>query len=232
MTFDEILQEVIQDTARPDMGLSANGGNDEIPRAIVSATMTMHTKDYFYRDIQPADLDFGQSAYIQELDTSGLPRYRSFAYLRKWDNSLNQYALNPALIPPIFLTGLEGVQYSATTATALLTFITPDNIFDSYQLLKNDVCYQVGPTLMVRSSTPLRRAKMGWYAFPEVDYLRGRYFSWIAEKFPYAIIHHAVSRIFSAIGEQEKARKYDGPTGMIAEQVEILMKNNVSVKGY
>lgn len=232
MTFDELLTEVIQDTARPDMGLSANGGSDEIPRAIVSATMTMHQKDYFYRDIQPADLNFGAAAYILQLDTSGLPRYRSFAFLRKWDPSLNTYALNPALLPPLFLSGVDGYQYGASAATKLLKFITPDNIFDDYQMLKTDVCYQVGQTLMIRSSTPLAMAKIGWYAFPEVDYLRGRYVSWIAEKFPYAIIHHAVSRIFTAIGEQEKSRKYDGPTGLVAEQVEALMKSNVTAQGY
>lgn len=232
MTFDDLLEEVIQATARPDMGLEINGGSEEIPRAIVAAARTMHTKDYFFRDIQTADIQFSQSGYIQELDISGIPFYRSWAFLRKWDPSLNSSALNPNLQPPMFQTGIDGVNYSTAAATDYLKLIVPDQIFDSYKILKTDVCYQAGNTLHVRSSTPLLWTKAGWYRFPELDYKRGRFFSWIAELFPYTIIHHAVSRIFTSIGEQEKSRKYDGATGLVAEAVEELMKSNVIARGY
>lgn len=234
MTFEEILAEVIQIVERPDMGLSANGGTDEIPRAIVAATRTMHGKDFFFRDMQEADIQFDTVGYVQELDTAALPRYRNWGYLRKWDPAFNTNALDPyqSNTLPFFSTSRDGSFYPVGDYTGLIKLIDPDAIFDNYNILKSDVCYQGGAVLKIRSSTPIRWCKAGWYTWPETDYVRGRFFSWIADLFPYAIIYHAASRIFSSIGEQEKSRKYDSPTGLIAEQVEILMKSNVRSQGY
>lgn len=233
MTFEELVAEVITITNRPDMGLPSAGGDGNIPSAVVAATQTLHNKDFFFRDIATADIDLAQEAYIHEWDISGLPFYKSLSYIRKWDPSVNSYALDPTVLPPMWLTGIDGVQFNTAQATAFLALISPTAIFDSYQQLKVDVAYQAGYIVHIRSSTPLRWLKVGWYVFPNVNWKTSQFRSWIADLFPWAIIYHAASRIFTDIGEQEKSRKYDNPNGgLLAEQLELLMKSNVTPVGY
>lgn len=231
MTFEEMVAKVVLDTVRPDMGFAADGGDDRIPEAVAASTRTMHNKDYFFRDLATADLDLGQTAYIQLLDTAGLPFYRNMAYVRKWDPSLNSYALDPTILPPDWLSGTNGALWSANQASGYLRPMDPDMLFDSYGYQKQDVMYQSGSVVQMKSSTPFRWAKVGWFVFPNTRWRTGQYNSWIADIYPDAIINHAVSFVFASTGEQEMARKYDSEGGLVAQAIEPLMKSNVTFVG-
>lgn len=80
MNFAELVQEVYNLTARPDLVA-------ETSSAIRSATLKAHQSDYYYKDIFEAGLSFAQAAFVQNLDYRNLiPRWRSLKYLRKYDN--------------------------------------------------------------------------------------------------------------------------------------------------
>lgn len=236
MNFNELVAFVITNTNRPDMGFVEDGGDGRIPSAVQSQTLTMHLKDYFYKDIQPAQVVFDiPTNYLQTLDASALPRLRSLAYARKWDPNFATSQQDPAILPPLYNTPGGVVGYN--NALAFFKILTPDAILDDYGLEKLDVCYQVGDTLYFKSSTPLAYAQFGWYQFPRLgnltkDTVSNTYRSWIADQYPFAIGWGTVSQIFSTIGQQDQARKLDSPGGLVADAVEALIKSNVQLKGY
>lgn len=226
MTFAELIAEVIVKTNRVDMGLVSSGGSGEIPAAIRKSTMTLHNKEVFFRDLQSAQIKFDTSSYIQTLDTSALPRYKQIKHIRKWDPTLLPFQLDPTLLPPLFYTGID---YSNTNSTlAFLKIIDVSSALDDYGYDKADVAYQAGDTIFIRSSTSLLWALASWTVFPKIGDINGvGYESWIARDYPYAIVAHASSAIFSDIGQQDISRKMDGPTGEVTEQIQILIQNNL-----
>lgn len=239
MTVNALLQSLMNEvytcTNRPDKIA-------ETKAAIISSTLKMHGLDYFFRDIFPAKAMFDVSQYIQALDTSTLPRFRSVAYIRKWDNSLDASLISgvsggavPSL-PPLYDS--NGFLVNPNLATALLKPIDPTNIFDEFGSERTDVYYQAGNTLMIRSSTALSVALVGWYQWPNVT--DALYDSWIARDYKYAIIYDAASNIFASISQQDQARKYDAPpdprtgkgAGLVWSHIDNLLRSNVTPQGY
>lgn len=243
MTFNDIVQQVILDTARPDMGPSVaggvytggvfpGGGDDRIPMRVASATLSLHTfrGHFFYKDVVTSLVKFETSAYIQEIDAQSLPRYRSLCYARKWDPTLAAYQANPLLIPPLYDS--NGFIVSPNTLGLLEVLTNPNDIFDSYHAEKVDVCYQVGSTVMIKSSSSINQMLIGYYAYPNLDWTRGNFDSWIAREFGQAVVDSAVSFIFSSIGKQEQARKYDDPrTGLVPMWVNTIVSGNIQPAG-
>lgn len=232
MTFEELVEEVAVKTNRPDMGFEEDGGDGRIPRAVRTSLLTMHNKDYFYRDIQPAQVVFDTPSYIQLLDVDALPRYKSIAYIRKWDSSFLASQSDPTILPPLYNT-VSGI-VSANDALAFIEIIDPSNILDGYGIEKQNVGYQINDAFYIKSSTAFQKALYGFYQFPILDIANKGVLinSWIAKLFPFAITMHAASAIFTAIGQQDVSRKMDSPGGEVAEQVEELIKSNVSMRGY
>jgi hypothetical protein len=238
MTFDEIVQAVIIDTNRPDMGYSANGngGDDRIPNRVASCVLQLHTVEgnFFYKDVHSALLRFDAYAYIQTVDTRDLPRYRSLCYFRKWDSSVVAYSQNPLSTPPT--VDSTGNLISPSTLNLLEVLTNPNDIFDDYHAEKTDVCYQVGDTIMVKSSSSLNQGLIGWYAYPNVDWRTNNaanFESWIAREYGQAVVDMTTSYIFSTIGKQEQARKYDDPrTGIVPRWIKTIINNNIQPKGY
>lgn len=204
MTLDEIVADIILKTNRPDMGFVTSGGDGRIPSLVMDSTQALHNADFFYKDIKTAQVVFDAAAYVQVLDLSTLPRYRSLSYVRKNDPSLAAYQQNPTLLPPLVNSG--GFLVANDTITAFLDIITPTDILDDYGTEKLDVAYQVGNNLMIKSSTSLRYALVGWYSHPYVSKTNyTAYDSWIAREFPSSIIFDCVASVFGTIGKAEQA---------------------------
>jgi hypothetical protein len=167
MDFPTLVAEVVKDTNRPDMS-SLQGGDGQIEQKVASSTLYLHSMDYFLKDILEASVIFDQAAFIQTLDTTEFPRFRSLAYARKDDPTLSSFQQNPSILPPLFnSSGAVNMQQSM----AMFELITADSIFDElrYGSEKLDVMYQAGDVVNFKSSSSFKQLRFGWYAFPNVD---------------------------------------------------------------
>lgn len=232
MLFSELVNNVYTETGRSDLV-------DETASAVIASTLKMHGLEFFFKDITSAKVVFDVPAYIESLDTAALPRYRSLSYLRKWDPTFNAYQQNPLVLPPAQSNSLGGI-VNPNLALAFLKIITPDDIFDGYGAEKVDVCYQLGACLYIKSSTTLSQMMVGWYQWPLAIANDAKYFSWIANEYPYAIIYDAASAILQKIGQTDAARKYDMPPdprtgftgGLVWSHINNLKMANITPRGY
>jgi hypothetical protein len=236
--FTTLCNSVYTETARPDLVA-------ETQSAVIAATLTMHSLEFFNRDIQSALLVFDSAAYIQTIDTTVLPRFRKMSYIRKWDPTYYNLETNPAtasILPPI--NSAAGV-LNTNLALAFMTIVAVDDVMDQYNDEKPDVAYQVGDTFMMKSSTKFQQANIGWYSYPNTDLANigsgcPAYSSWIANEFPYAIIYHAAGSVLQKTGENESAAAYikpgnqntGDPGGLIAQQISMLRNSTVGQTGY
>lgn len=175
MNLSELRAEVVTLTGRGDMDTTG-----QILLAIRRATLKLHTIDYFYKDISEFLVAFSSNISQQALDTiSNVPRWRSGKYFRKYDNS----------------TGTPGVFFKKKD---------PQNVLDSYGVHEEDMWYQGGDILQVRSSTNFQFMLSGVYLFPDITVTS--YSSWIATSYPYAIVLEAAATIFKMTGKADEAR--------------------------
>jgi len=240
MDFSGLVNSVVIETNRPDMD-SSQGGDGQIQERISAATLYLHSMDYFYKDIIPAQVVFDQKLYIQQLNTDVFPRYRSIAWCRKNDPSLATFQQNPTLLPPIIdpSGGLTAINFNEQLA--FFTVIRPDKIFDGpqsgawspYNVEEMNVIYQAGDTIFFKSRTAFNNVLFGYYAFPNIDNSNNgeNYSSWIARDFPYAIVAIAASAIFAATGKQEASRKYDSPDGIVQRWINNILISNIEANG-
>lgn len=231
MNFSDLVTKVVNDTNRPDMD-SSQGGDGQIQDKIINSTLYLHTLDYFYKDIQKTQIVFDAPAYIQQLETQVFPRYRALAYARKDDPTMAVYQQNPSILPPLF-NSFGAVNFAQSMP--MFKEIKPDKIFDiyGYESERLDVMYQAGDLINFKSSSNFQFLLFAYYAFPNVDISNdgANFDSWIARDFPFAIIYHAASAIFSSTGKQEVARKYDGPGGHVPTWINNLLISNISMTG-
>lgn len=235
MNLSELIQAVYTETNRPDLV-------ERTLQAVLASTRTIHTIEYFPRDITAAQVKFDTTAFIQSIDLDVLPRFRKLSYFRKNDPSFASFQQNPNVLPPIFYNG-GSPQYPIWQMTNAIECITPDDIFDSYNYQKTDVCYLAGRSILVKSSTPLNWGLIGWYQGPAADPYTAdggltypRYVSWIAQQYPFAIVYKAAATIFASTGNNEMSNKYDRPPnpsnmndrgGLAQEQIGIIISDNL-----
>jgi len=171
--------------------------------AIKSATLKAHQSDFFYKDVYETGLNFGGAAYVQQLNYRvAVPNYRSLKYLRKYDPTTN-------------------------TPGKTLDLVVPENIFDGFQIQKQDICYAAGAYININSSTQEQYYLFGCYVNPDITTLG--YTSWIALDHPYAIVFDAASTVFKAIGKDEEAAAY---RLLVPEQLSLLKASNIIADGY
>lgn len=138
MNFNEIVQEVITVTRRPDL-------TERIESAVKSATLKAHHSDFFYKDLYEQSVEFGQEYYIQNfLPTDIFPAFRKAKYIRFWHGDVDGY-------PGHFL---EPIQI--------------ENSIDDYGCIKADVFYMAGQLLQIRTSAPIKRCLFGAYLHPVI----------------------------------------------------------------
>lgn len=177
MNFTELVAEVYTITNRPDLVA-------ETALAVKSATLTLHRKDSFYKDLFETALQYTTVDYLQTIDYRTLfANYRSLKYLRKFD---------PTSTPSVSVLKDE------------FEIVTPDQVFDSYNLERSDVCYVAGSVIQVKSSTKIGYSLIGVYLNPIVS-TPATYSSWIALEAPYAIVFAAAALIFgNTLGDRTR----------------------------
>lgn len=215
MTLDEIISKVYTETNRPDKV-------DATLSSVLSATLELHLRGRYLKDLKTATVIFDCSSYVQTLDTHELPLYRNMAFMRSVDDCCFPTNTEPRL-PPLYPSWWD-------RQNNLITPIEADDIFDINGYEKVDVMYQAGHTLYIRSSKCLRKVECGWIAYPSAT--ADDYQSWIADEVPWAIIYKATSLILAQIGKQDMARTYDSGEapninpGKVVTWLKLIDENN------
>lgn len=138
MTFDEMVQEVIDITKRPDL-------ITKIQANVRAATLKAHNSDFYYKDLYEVPVQFTNFFQLQSfLPTEIAPRFRKVKYIRLWvgDNSgdVGQF--------------LEPIQI--------------ENSIDGYGYIKTNVFYMAGQLLQIRGACALDKVLFGCYQYPIV----------------------------------------------------------------
>jgi hypothetical protein len=224
MNLSQLVEAVYSQTNRPDMVA-------ETLQAVLEATLSVHTIENFYKDIQESVVVFDQSLqYIQTLDTTVIPFYRNMAYIRKTGYILG--ATNPGESP---LNGVN-LQTYPPVSLGFMQRVDIGDILDSYGYEKTDVWYQAGSQINLKSSTALQFATIGWYKYPNIDATGVNFSSWIADEMPYVIIYKAAAGIYARIGEDKSYGIYaKSPIpgqgmetgGLYYQQLAQLIRNNI-----
>lgn len=196
MTLTELQAEVYAITNRPDLV-------GRTQSAIRAATLMLHQKDFYYKDLFECGIAFSTAAHLQQLEyRTIITNWRTLKYIRKSD-------VNSADNLPF------------------LEIITPEQVLDSYGQNRNDVAYATGEVIQIRSSTEVQYIYLGCYVNPNIT-LSG-YSSWIALDHPFAIVYEAASQIFKQIGKTEEWQAYKI---MAAEQSALIGTTNIQTVGY
>lgn len=188
MNLSELRQEVYTITNRPDLVA-------QTLTAIRAATLKIHQRDYFYKDLFETGISFTSSGYTQQIEYRLLiPKWRSLKYIRKTD-----------------VTGTEQGSF--------FDILVPENVLDDYKLNRSNICYVAGEVVQIRSKAEIQYAILGCYINPDIT--EATYSSWVALDHPYAIIFEAASMVFKMIGDTEQFAAYSDLAGMQLQEVVI-----------
>jgi len=229
----DLEAQVYTETNRPDLV-------DETKGSIIAATLQAHGIDYWYRDVAVGQVVFDFSAYVQQLDLSILPRYKALSLFRKFDPTLNNYQLNPGILPPLQSNSL-GVSLNPELAMRPITIIDPNDLLDEqYRTEKVDVGYLAGTVLNIKSSTQFQYGLVSFYQYPEIDKENNYvgYNSWVANEHPFLIVYLAAQMVFRKTGQLDIANTYgvigdthNPPTGPIGVEIGILRATAITAEG-
>jgi hypothetical protein len=177
----------------------------ELEKMIQAATLRMHQSDFYSRDLSEATIDLGSEASSFSFNaTTTFARFRALHYLRK-------------------TTAAAG-----GVASTVLTPLDPLHLFDQYGIERNDVWYNAGVNIVLRSSTNIRYLLAGWYQLPIISPV-GSFASWIADLVPHAIIFDACSLIFQMLAQQDQSRKFDE---LVKDQLMQVKMHGLDARGY
>ena len=138
MTFQEMINEVILITKRPDL-------LERIKQQLRAATLKAHHSDFYYPDIHEVPVAFNDPFYLQTfIPSEVVPNFRKVKYIRLW------------------LGGVDG------EPGKFLTPIQVENSLDSYNCIKQDVYYMAGQALQIRGCNPLDKILFGCYKHPVI----------------------------------------------------------------
>jgi len=171
---------------------------------IKAATLKMHSSDFYAKDIYETGYSFPSADFYQSLDYINLiPNWRAIKYLKRVEDA----------------TDVIGKHFSV---------ISVDEILDSYGNNREDICYVAGRVIEIKSSVEFSLGLLGAYVFPIVT-PTAAYSSWVAEQFPYAIIHEAARVILKTVGKTEESKSQGE---LMAEQLSLLKASSIGDVGY
>jgi len=175
----------------------------ETESAIKSATLKAHKSDFYSKDIFETGVEFPTAEFRQSLDyVTLLSNFRAFKYFRRVEDEFDDVG-------------------------QFIEIISVDEILDSYDINRVDIAYVAGRVLEIRSSVEFTKALLGAYVLPIVR--TGAYLSWVAEQFPFAIVHEAARRIFRSIGQLEES---NAQKEFVVEEYTELRMSALSDVGY
>lgn len=179
---------------------------NETIMAVKSATLQLHRRDNFPKDLAEFTIQFPTSDYLQSIDYRTLfPRYRSLSYIRKY---------NAAVPTPD--AGMGG----------FFEIITPQQVLDSYSQARSNVAYVAGSNINLRSSEAIQYVTIGIYQNPDVA-TPASYNSWIADEAYYAVVYLAASIIFgSSLADSARQNSNLGLSNI--EMIEVVNSNIVA----
>lgn len=193
MNFNELITEVKNLTRRPDL-------DERIQSAVRAATLKVHHRDFFYKDLYEQSVEFGVEYQIQNFQPTDIfPNFRKAKYIRLWVGDVDGYA------------------------GKFLTPIHIENSVDAYNLDKVDVFYMAGQLLQIRTAAPIKRVLFGAYLHPTIT-PASAYCSWIANEYPFAIIYEAARSVFKSIGKDNESAEMNR---LALEEAQILLISGV-----
>lgn len=171
--------------------------------AVKAATLKAHQTDFYSKDIYELSLQFTEKSYVHSLDyISKIPNYRALKYMRLYDT----------------VTAESG---------KFFTVITPEEVLDQYNRELLDVCYVAGRVIEIKSSVEFDTILVGCYVLPNI--VEAEYSSWVADLYPYVIIHEAARVVFGSIAMQAEAKSQ---AQFVAEQYAELKINALPDVGF
>lgn len=175
----------------------------ETKSAVKKSTLKGHKTDYYSKDIYEQGIQFDTANHLQSLDLiTFIPNFRTMKYLRRVEDENDDVG-------------------------KFIDIVSVDETLDAYEINRTDIAYIAGRVLEIRASVDFSKALLGCYVYPIVT--EERYSSWLAEQFPFFIIHEASRLIFRSIGKLEEAQAQGG---FVAEELaEIKISATVDV-GY
>ena len=195
--FNSLVSDVFTITNRRDL-------INETVLAVKSATLQLHRRDFFAKDLLEVILQFNTTDYLQSIDYRTIfPRYRQLKYLRKYDPT--------------------GAAYPEYGMGKFLDIVTPEQVLDSYQASRNDIAYVAGSSINLRSSTSIQYVSIGLYLNPIVDTAE-TYSSWIALEAPYAIVYAAAAIVQGSILRDAQGQAASNRLSEV-EMVEVVNSN-------
>jgi hypothetical protein len=256
MNYQQLVQAVGNETNRPDLV-------GEIQQGILEATLMAHTIENFYKDITEALVVFDNPLqYIQQLDMTSLPLCRNIAYIRKTNidmtaittqniqGGIGNFHIGVSRIGVGSGSGVGSgiVSESGTTGVVptnqtgqfdFLKRVDIGDILDTYGYEKQNIWYQAGNQINMKSNTAFQFATIGYYKYPNIDITgdgQPNFQSWIANELPFVIIYRACASVHAKISEDKAYAMYMRPPvpgrgdesgGLFYQQLAILKRNNI-----
>lgn len=158
----------------------------ETIQAIQNAILKLHTQDFYPKDIIETGVSFGTASILQDFDKSIFPRWRAVSYIQPVDGTSFD---------------ISGDQ---------LVEITPKFSVDDYDVFKNNVYYEAGQYLKLRTSPAFQYFIVGYYALPDISTITNpTLVDWVPALYPFAVVYEAAAIIFKSIGfvDQEKSMR-------------------------
>lgn len=175
----------------------------EILSSIKAATLKAHHSDFYSKDIHETGIEFTEAAFRHSWDYINLiSNFRALKYFRVVEDENDDIG-------------------------HFLEIIPPELTLDAYGRNRNDIAYVAGRVLEIRSSTSFRYALVGCYVSPIVATIT--YSSWVANLYPYVIIHEAARRVFAMIGQPQEANLQ---AQLFGEELKVMRQDALSDIGY
>lgn len=166
--------------------------------ALKNAIRTAHKSGKYWRDLTTASVA-PTVEVVQQIDlTNNCPRFRQLAYLKS--GTLDKY-------------------YEPVTINDLL---------DSDNYVKLDICWGHGDKLMVRSSTPEESYTVGYYQYPDLSNPSVTLSSWILDHHRELVTIWAAVKVLSILGEQEMKQSLEK---LAAIAFADLQQDNLEIHG-
>lgn len=207
MDFIELNSEVQQIVRRPDLVT-------RIESAIKSATLKLHTTDFYFRDLVEEGVQFDTPNTITNFNPRDIfERYRKVAYVRYWhyDDA------------DVVNLGRPG---------KVLDHVELGEVLDYYGFPRTEIYYESGELLQIRTKVALSHALIGVYQFPDLN--EESYTSWIARDYPYSIVYEAAAKIFGQIGNanQQALMVEEARNQLAILQIQSTLQPTTSGGGY
>lgn len=181
--YDSIEQGVFDLTKRDDL-------EAETRMAIRAATRNAHLSESYYRDCVVTQVQLPNSSNQLGLDIPTLfPNCRGFSDIKPIDQNFN-----------LIMNGLNQNE-------RLIEIVELGDIYDpQYGSLRTNIAYASGSSLVIRSPINCWGYAVSWFKAPQTS--RELYDSWIAQMAPDIIEMWAAALVYSADGNDEKARTF------------------------